>query len=162
MQCYAYLVTVSFHCLITTSKHVFKTQTTLEQNLFRRIKLFELPNLESADLNLEVCAFKFLIVLLLCYNILVYFNYSSLPVAIALYVYILLSISIEKLLYSIYSWYCQANPSSIIFLNISIWFANNNRKNCQVWLPLVLLNYRYKFFSFLRDHVIKRLRDLMV
>ena len=103
MQCYAYLVVVSFHCLITTSKHVFKTQTTLEQNLFRRMKLFELPILESADLNLKVCAFKFLIVLLLCYNILVYFNYSSVPVASATYVYILLNINIEKLLYSIYS-----------------------------------------------------------
>ena len=135
MQCYAYLVVVSFHCLITTSKHVFKTQTTLEQNLFRRMKLFELPILESADLNLKVCAFKFLIVLLLCYNILVYFNYSSVPVASAIYVYILLNINIEKLLYSIYSWYCRAKSSSIIFLNTSIRFANNNRKKKQVWLP---------------------------
>ena len=67
------------------------------------MKLFELPILESADLNLKVCAFKFLIVLLLCYNILVYFNYSSVPVASAIYVYILLNINIEKLLYSIYS-----------------------------------------------------------
>ena len=135
MQCYAYLVVVSFHCLITTSKHVFKTQTTLEQNLFRRMKLFELPILESADLNLKVCAFKFLIVLLLCYNILVYFNYSSVPVASAIYVYILLNINIEKLLYSIYSWYCRAKSSSIIFLNTSIRFANNNRKKNLVWLP---------------------------
>ena len=135
MQCYAYLVVVSFHCLITTSKHVFKTQTTLEQNLFRRMKLFELPILESADLNLKVCAFKFLIVLLLCYNILVYFNYSSVPVASAIYVYILLNINIEKLLYSIYSWYCRAKSSSIIFLNTSTRFANNNRKKKQVWLP---------------------------
>ena len=135
MQRYAYLVVVSFHCLITTSKHVFKTQTTLEQNLFRRMKLFELPILESADLNLKVCAFKFLIVLLLCYNILVYFNYSSVPVASAIYVYILLNINIEKLLYSIYSWYCRAKSSSIIFLNTSIRFANNNRKKKQVWLP---------------------------
>ena len=135
MQCYAYLVVVSFHCLITTSKHVFKTQTTLEQNLFRRMKLFELPILESADLNLKVCAFKFLIVILLCYNILVYFNYSSVPVASAIYVYILLNINIEKLLYSIYSWYCRAKSSSIIFLNTSIRFANNNRKKKQVWLP---------------------------
>ena len=135
MQCYAYLVIVSFHCLITTSKHVFKTQTTLEQNLFRRMKLFGLPILESADLNLKVCAFKFLIVLLLCYNILVYFNYSSVPVASAIYVYILLNINIEKLLYSIYSWYCRAKSSSIIFLNTSIRFANNNRKKKQVWLP---------------------------
>ena len=105
MQCYAYLVIVSFHCLITTSKHVFKTQTTLEQNLFRRMKLFGLPILESADLNLKVCAFKFLIVLLLCYNVLVYFNYSSVPVASAIYIYIyiLLNINVEKLLYSIYS-----------------------------------------------------------
>ena len=135
MQCYAYLVVVSFHCLITTSKHVFKTQTTLEQNLFRRMKLFELPILESADLNLKVCAFKFLIVLLLCYNILVYFNYSSVPVASAIYVYILLNINIEKLLYSIYSWYCRAKSSSMIFLNTSIRFANNNREKKQVWLP---------------------------
>ena len=135
MQCYAYLVVVSFHCLITTSKHVFKTQTTLEQNLFRRMKLFELPILESADLNLKVCAFKFLIVLLLCYNVLVYFNYSSVPVASAIYVYILLNINIEKLLYSIYIWYCQAKSSSIIFLNTTIRFANNNRKKSQVWLP---------------------------
>ena len=58
------------------------------------------------------------------------------------YVYILLNINIEKLkvkalqlLYLIYSWYCQAKPSSVIFLNICIWFGNKNWKNCLLFLP---------------------------
>ena len=45
------------------------------------MELFELPILKSGDLNLKAYVFKFLIVPLLCYNILVYFNlYSSLAV----------------------------------------------------------------------------------
>ena len=74
------------------------------------MELFELPILESGDLNLKGCTFKFLIVLPLCYNVLFYFNYSSLLVTSGLYVYILLNINIEKLkikalqlLYSIYN-----------------------------------------------------------
>ena len=56
-----------------TPKHSFKTQGTLEKPT-SKMELFELPILESRDLNLKACAFKFLIVLLLCYNILFYFN----------------------------------------------------------------------------------------
>ena len=89
---------------------------------------------------MKVFAFKFLILLLLCCNILFYFNCNSLTIANGRY--ILLNINIEKikikamqLLYSIYSWYCQGNPSSIIFLNISIWFGNKNRKNCFLFFP---------------------------
>ena len=40
------------------------------------MELSELLILESRDLNLKACAFKFLIVLLFCYNIQFYFNYS--------------------------------------------------------------------------------------
>ena len=110
------------------------------------MELFELPLLGSGDLNLKTCAFKFLIVLLLCYNILVYFNCSSLPIANRRY--ILLNINIEKLeikalqlIYSIYSWYCQGKPSSIIFLNISIWFGNINRKNCFLFLSSLNMDF---------------------
>ena len=59
------------------------------------MELPELSILESGDLNLKACAVKFLIALLLCYNILFYFNYSNLPVAIYSY-YV-------QLLYSVYS-----------------------------------------------------------
>ena len=52
------------------------------------MELCELPILESVDLNLKSCAFKFLIVLLLCYDILFYFSlYSSLAVTKGLYMY---------------------------------------------------------------------------
>ena len=61
-----------------------------------RIELFGLPILKSGDLNFKARAFKFLIVLLFCYNILFYFNlYSSLAVTNRLYIYIY--INIEKL-----------------------------------------------------------------
>ena len=59
-----------------------------------RIELFGLPILKSGDLNFKARAFKFLIVLLFCYNILFYFNlYSSLAVTNRLYIII----NIEKL-----------------------------------------------------------------
>ena len=51
------------------------------------MELFELPMLEFEDLNLKAYAFKFWIVLFLCYNILFYFNYSSLTVANGRYIY---------------------------------------------------------------------------
>ena len=68
---------VPFHFLMITSKR-FQNSDYIRENLLRRMELFELRILESGGLNLKVCAFKFLIVLLLCYNILFYFNYSSL------------------------------------------------------------------------------------
>ena len=53
------------------------------------MELFELPILKSGDFNLKAYAFKFLIVLLLCYNNLLYFNlYSSLAVTNGLCIYI--------------------------------------------------------------------------
>ena len=52
------------------------------------MQLFRLPILESADLNLKACAFKFLIVVCFFVIILFYFNYSSIPVANGLYIYI--------------------------------------------------------------------------
>ena len=62
------------------------------------MKLLELPVLKSRNLNLKACAFKSLIVLFLCYNILFYFDlYSSLAVTNRLCIYILLNINIEKL-----------------------------------------------------------------
>ena len=60
------------------------------KNLLLRMEVFELPILKSGDLNLKACAFKFLIVLLLCYNILFYFNlYISLAVTNGLCIYII-------------------------------------------------------------------------
>ena len=50
-------------------KTCFQNSDYITENLLRRVALFELPLLESGDLNLKACAFKFLIVLLLCYNI---------------------------------------------------------------------------------------------
>ena len=62
-------------------KKYFKNSEYIRENLSGRIVLFELPILKSEDLNLKAYAFKFLIVLLLWYNILFYFNlYSSLAV----------------------------------------------------------------------------------
>ena len=61
-----------------------KTQSTLE-TLLRGMELFELP---IGHLSLKACAFKFLIVLRLCYSIQFYFNlFSILAVANGLYVY---------------------------------------------------------------------------
>ena len=77
-------------------KTCFQNSEYIREKLLRRMELFELPILESGDLNLKACTFKFLIILILCYNILFYFNsYSSLAVANGLY--ILLIINIEKL-----------------------------------------------------------------
>ena len=54
------------------------------------MELFELPILKSGDLNLKVYAFKFLIVLPPCYNIMFYFNlYCSLAATNGLCVYII-------------------------------------------------------------------------
>ena len=51
------------------------------------MELCELPILESGDSDLKAGAFKILIGLLLCYNILLYFNlYSSLAVPNGLYI----------------------------------------------------------------------------
>ena len=63
-------------------KTCFQNSDYIRENLLRTMELFELPILESENLNLKACTFKFLIVLLLCYNILFYFNYSNLPLAI--------------------------------------------------------------------------------
>ena len=117
----------------------------VHERLLRRMELFELPILKSGDLSLKYFAFTFLI--LLCYNILFYFNlYSSLAVANELY--ILSNINIEKLkmkalqlLYSIYSWYCQAKSSSLIFLNICVGFGNKNWKNCLLFPPGLNLDF---------------------
>ena len=92
-------------------KKCFPNSEYIRENVRRRKELFELPILESGDFNLKACAFRFLIVLLLSYNTLFYFNlYSSLTVANGLCIYILLNINIEKLkikalqlLYSFYS-----------------------------------------------------------
>ena len=46
----------------------------IRENQSGNIELFELPILKSGDLNLKAYAFKFLIVLLLRYNILFYSN----------------------------------------------------------------------------------------
>ena len=62
-------------------KKCFQNAHYIRENLPGRMELFKLPILKSGDLNLTACAFKFLTVLLLCCNILFYFNlYSSLAV----------------------------------------------------------------------------------
>ena len=48
---------------------MFSNSEYIRENLLQRMELFELPILESEDLNLKACASKFLIVLLPCYNI---------------------------------------------------------------------------------------------
>ena len=53
---------------IIMSKNVLKIQY-IKENLPGRMELFELPITKSGDLSLKAYAFKFLIVLLLCYNI---------------------------------------------------------------------------------------------
>ena len=75
-------------------KTCFQNSDCITENLLRRMKLFELLLLESGDLHLKACAFKFLIVLLLCYTI------------------VLLELQLCS--------YFIAKLSSIIFWNISI------------------------------------------
>ena len=71
---------------IAISKNVLKAQC-IREDLPGRMELFELLILKSGDLNLKAFAFKFLIVLLLCYNNQFHFNlYSSLAVTNGLYV----------------------------------------------------------------------------
>ena len=71
-------------------KICFQISEYIRENLRGRMELFELPILKSGDLNLKACAFKFLIVLLLCDHILLYFNlYSSLEVTDGLCIYII-------------------------------------------------------------------------
>ena len=88
-----------FHSIFLDNvKKCFKNSGYIGENLPGRIELFELPTLKSGDLNLKVYTFKFLIVLILCYNILFYINLSnSLAVANGLCIYILLKINTEKL-----------------------------------------------------------------
>ena len=56
-----------FHSIFPDAKNVLKTQEYIRENLPGRIELSELAILKSGDLNLKTYAFKFLIVLLLCY-----------------------------------------------------------------------------------------------
>ena len=71
-------------------KNCFKNLEYIRENLPARMELFELPILKSGDLNLKAYTFKFLIVLLLCYNILFYFNlFRSLAVTNGLCIYII-------------------------------------------------------------------------
>ena len=50
-------------------KKCFQNSEYIRENVLRRKELFELPILEFGDFNLKACAFRFLIVLLLCYNL---------------------------------------------------------------------------------------------
>ena len=69
-------------------KKCFQNSKYIRENVLRRMKLFELSILESGYLNLKACAFKCLMLPLLCYNILLYFNlYNNLAVANGLYIY---------------------------------------------------------------------------
>ena len=62
----------------------------IRENQSGNIELFELPILKSGDLNLKAYAFKFLIVLLLRYNILFYSNlFGSLAETNILCIYII-------------------------------------------------------------------------
>ena len=82
-------------------QNMFSKFRVHRENLLWRMKLFELPILESGDLNLKALAFKLLIVLLLCYN-----SNSSPAVANVLYQYWKDKVKALQLLYSIYSRYC--------------------------------------------------------
>ena len=63
-------------------KRCIQNSAYIRGNLIRRMGLFELPILEPGDLNLKARAFKLLMVLLFCYNILFHFSlYSNLAVA---------------------------------------------------------------------------------
>ena len=84
--------------------------------------MFELPILKSGDLNLKAYAFNFLIVLLLCFNILFYFNLcSSLPVTNGLFIYI-----IKHQYWKVENWIFAVNvfnlqllvPSWVIFCHL--------------------------------------------
>ena len=75
--------------------------------------MLELPILKSEDLNLKACAFKFLIVPLLCYSILFYFNlYSSLAVtnglcmSACIYIYVYIYVYMYVCMY-IYMYVCK-------------------------------------------------------
>ena len=64
-----------FHSIFLDNvKKCFINLEYIRENLSGRMELFELPMLKSVDLNLKAYAFKFLIVLLLCYNILFYYT----------------------------------------------------------------------------------------
>ena len=80
-----------FHSIFLDNvKKCFKNSEYIRENIPGRMELFELPILKSGDLNLKAYTFKFLIVLLLCYNILFYLNlYSSLAVTNGLCTYII-------------------------------------------------------------------------
>ena len=80
-----------FHSIFLDNvKKCFKNSQYIKENFPGKMELFELPMLKSGDLNLKVYAFKFLIVLPPCYNIMFYFNlYCSLAVTNGLCVYII-------------------------------------------------------------------------
>ena len=62
-----------FHSIFPDVKNVLKTQEYIRENLPGRMELLELAILKSGALNLKTYAFKFLIVLLLCYSVLLQF-----------------------------------------------------------------------------------------
>ena len=70
-----------FHSIFLDNvKKCFKNSEYIRVNLPGSMELFELPILKLGDMNLKAYAFKFLIVLvLLCYKILFYFNLYSIP-----------------------------------------------------------------------------------
>ena len=60
-----------FHSIFPNVKNVLKTQEYIRENLPGRMELLELAILKSGAL--KTYAFKFLIVLLLCYSVLLQF-----------------------------------------------------------------------------------------
>ena len=138
------------------------------------MELFKLPILKSGDLNLTACAFKFLTVLLLCCNILFYFNlYSSLAVTNKLCIQILLNINIEKvkikafqLMYSIYSQHCQAKLSSVIFFKYLHIIWKQKLEKLLVFLPGLNTNFhglkkkKNHIFTFIFSDIVSVLPSL--
>ena len=58
-----------FHSIFLDNvKKYFKSSEYIRENLPGRMEPFELPIIKSGDLDLKAYAFKFLLVLLLCYN----------------------------------------------------------------------------------------------
>ena len=107
-------------------KTCFQNSEYIRENLFRRMELFQLPIVNSGDLNLNLkaCTFKFLIVLLLCYNTLFYFNlYLYLHILYKLILSVdIVELSHLQLSFSVSLYYSKIK--SEFFFAFSFWFKH--------------------------------------
>ena len=117
------------------AKKCFQNSRYIRENLPGKMELFELPILKSGDLNLKACAFKFLIVLLLCYNILFYFNlYISLAVTNGLCIYIITHQywKVKKLKLCSYCIQITVDIANLSHLLSSLWISVYNLET-KIW-----------------------------